>query len=530
VSTPISRSPMVELMRARIPYARSMLSGRSIFSNRQELYTFLAALILYFFVLVPIVLADRYYVDDWGRALLGYSKWGDDGRPFADFLMRVVGGQPPLVDFSPLPQFGAILVLSYLSVLIARKFRLSSPIIGALAALPLGASPFFLENLSFKFDSLPMAVSILLALLPIFSTTTGTWKTCIQGALLLFASLCFYQSSLNAFIVFLVLEFVFQQLEILPLFRLAQNVGERILQLVLSLVLYRLFTMVTPRGAYGLQHSAMNINDFGLACQNWVRMWSFTLNSVWYGFRWPLITPAVGGAMLILAIGIRYVNSVPALTLNWARRSVVLPILPLIPFLWINAAVAVSLVLAAPPIGSCRVLIGFGALLTSSLTLWAGFLDRIKIPQLCICLALAIPAYTMIMFASVYGNSLKEQKNYEMRIASKLADDIGQMGADRPIHSISIEGNVGFSPFVNHGLGRFRLLGSLVSIDLRSDANGGFARTVLKSFGIDFPSKLTNEERHRLIQRARNVPPAVRRSSYAIYRVDSDLLISLLSG
>src|ERR1700731_1738010 len=101
-----------------------MLPYKFIFNSRQEVHTFLTSLILYLLVLAPILRADRYYVDDWGRALLGYSKWADDGRPFADFLMRFLGGRPPLVDFSPLPQLFAIVVLSYLSVLISRKFGL----------------------------------------------------------------------------------------------------------------------------------------------------------------------------------------------------------------------------------------------------------------------------------------------------------------------------------------------------------------------------------------------------------------------
>jgi len=159
----------------------SSLLRTLIFNHRRELRTFLVSLFLYSLILAPILRADRYYVDDWGHALLGYSQWANDGRPLTDLLMRILGGHPPLVDFSPLPQIGAIAVLSYLSVLVARKFKLCGAVIAALATLPLGANPFFLENLSFKFDSLPMALSMFLVLLPILSTKANNWRSWVTG-------------------------------------------------------------------------------------------------------------------------------------------------------------------------------------------------------------------------------------------------------------------------------------------------------------------------------------------------------------
>jgi hypothetical protein len=47
--------------------------------------------------------------------------------------------------------------------------------------VPLGANPFFLENLPFKFDSLPMALSMFLVLLPILSTKANNWRSWVTG-------------------------------------------------------------------------------------------------------------------------------------------------------------------------------------------------------------------------------------------------------------------------------------------------------------------------------------------------------------
>ena len=450
----------------------STLLRTLIFNNRRELRTFLISLLLYSLILVPILRADRYYVDDWGHALLGYSQWANDGRPLTDFLMRILGGHPPLVDFSPLPQIGAIAVLSYLSVLVARKFKLCGPMVAALATLPLGANPFFLENLSFKFDSLPMALSVFLVLLPVLSTPAGTWRSWVTGTLLLTASLCFYQPSINAFLVFLMLEFVFLQLDLVPLVSLCRSFTFRVLQLFSGLVLYRVVAAMTVRGVYAVQHTATGLTNLGLLEQNWIKAWSFVINSLWYGFRWPLILPIAGGGIVILLIGIRYANSNLAQHPRWSWRIASYATPPVILLLWLNAAVAALLILINSPIGSCRTMIGTGALLTSSLILLSTFFGQLKVPYAWICLVLVIPGYTMVNFASVYSNSLKEQKGYEANIASRLSDDIWKILDQYPVNRISIEGNVGFSPFVHHNLGRFRVLASLVPVDLRSDADG----------------------------------------------------------
>jgi hypothetical protein len=234
--------------------------------------------------------------------------------------MRILGGHPPLVDFSPLPQIGAIAVLSYLSVLVARKFKLCGAVIAALATLPLGANPFFLENLSFKFDSLPMALSMFLVLLPILSTKADNWRSWVTGTLFLTAGLCFYQPSINAFLVFLMLEFVFLQLELAPLTRLCRSFAFRVLQLFSGLVLYRVVAAMTVRGAYAVQHTATRLTDLGLLEQNLIKLWSFIVNSLWYGFRWLFILPIVAGGIVILLIGIRYAKSIPGLHPRWLWR------------------------------------------------------------------------------------------------------------------------------------------------------------------------------------------------------------------
>src|SRR5262249_46718944 len=154
----------------------------------------------------------RYYNDDLKRALIGRTGWDSNGRPLTTLLMKLLQFYDhALIDISPFTQIGAVAILAWAGVLIARRYAIRSPLVAALVAFPLGAQPFFLENLSYKFDSLSMSLALFLALLPVVALREdrrGWWL----GVAALFASLCLYQPAFTAFLIFVLVEVVVAQL------------------------------------------------------------------------------------------------------------------------------------------------------------------------------------------------------------------------------------------------------------------------------------------------------------------------------
>jgi hypothetical protein len=53
-----------------VPFGESSLALKS-----EEKSTFIISLCLHTLVLVPILIADRFNVDDWGRSVMGYLNW-----------------------------------------------------------------------------------------------------------------------------------------------------------------------------------------------------------------------------------------------------------------------------------------------------------------------------------------------------------------------------------------------------------------------------------------------------------------------
>ena len=146
---------------------------------------FLIAFSLYLLGIMSIIRADVYYIDDLGRAVIGYKEWDNFSRYISWFLSTFVHMDTVLTDIAPLTQIVAIAFLSFASIILVwsireiiwksedllwesselpNKKRLT--VLGIIASIPIGLSPYFLEDLSFRFDSPYMALSVLFSVIP----------------------------------------------------------------------------------------------------------------------------------------------------------------------------------------------------------------------------------------------------------------------------------------------------------------------------------------------------------------------------
>jgi hypothetical protein len=375
----------------------------------EEKWIFTISLCLHALVLLPILIADRFNVDDWGRSTMGYWNWGLDGRPLTDLIVIALDLGRPLVDFSPISQIGSILCLSWLSTIVARRFQIKRPLVAALATLPFGANPFFLANLSFKFDSLPMVLSLAFALIPILTAELSkppNRTSLFFGALSLLASLCIYQASLHAFLVVVCLEIVFSQKSNETPTTILSLVKGRILQLLPALIVYKIVVLFTIHEPYSVEHSALVSGSGAISnvFHNLVTFWSFSLGMLTGTLRSTLLFPIALALLASIAIGLRYaIKTATNFKLLWIAGAFATPILMLF-------GVFVLLIFLKSPTGGARTFVGFGALIASSLIIITSILTELAIPGELQCFLFGMSAYTMIGFAAIYGNATKAQK------------------------------------------------------------------------------------------------------------------------
>jgi len=122
---------------------------------------------IYFLGIITIIRANYTYLDDIGRSIEGLRGWYNWSRYISEFLSIFIHADANLTDISPLPQLLAVLILSVSSVFLVYVVgNKKITVIRLLASIPVGLSPFFLECISFKFDSPYMALSVWASIFP----------------------------------------------------------------------------------------------------------------------------------------------------------------------------------------------------------------------------------------------------------------------------------------------------------------------------------------------------------------------------
>lgn len=409
-------------------------------------------------ILYPILRANRFHCDDMARILRGDFGWLDNGRPLAALIMSAMQMQPSaLVDVAPLPQLLAIAVLSWTGVLLARYLDVRPPWMAALLAWPLGAQPFFLENLSYRFDAPCMALAVLLALWPIIGAPSSRRDGWL-GVASLVACLCAYQPAINAFLIFAWMELALGQARMAAPMTLLTTLGKRAAQGLLAVVIYQLTAGRLIQGWVASKSSVIHgWDERWIVFDNARRLFAYFVDALpAHGSGWLLLVLALTLAAPYW-IGWRYaLRQRP-----WWFAALLLIAGCLLPLVMI-VSVAGPLLLSTNMLVVPRVFIGAGALLSALLIfLHAGLREIGQSTRLSGVLA-GLWALGMVVFAQIYGNALADQKRYEAQIAFQLADDLADAGSRFRLRAFLFDGSAGLSPVARHTAEQFPLIRQLV--------------------------------------------------------------------
>jgi hypothetical protein len=492
---------------------------------------FLVALLLNSIVSYCILHADRLYVDDLGRVHSGYTGWTGDGRPLTTLIMGALNMGTPLTDLTPLPQILAVLLLSWCALLVARKFEIRDVASGALAAFPLGASPFFLENLSYKFDVLTMVFALTLALVAVVETP---WRgrRMLWGALCLLGTLCMYQPALNVFLVFGVLEFAYLMWnDATPGTLLRQALG-RFAQVVMAMVPYKLIAVVVLRNVYASYHAALlHPDQWSDMFLNVLSYWELIREALSETGAWTISAALVIGLALALVVGLRY------LAHGWqghgaAGRAGRLVLALALPFVLAVSSMGPLLLLSEPTIMP-RILVGIGGLISASLVLlcivWRAAMPRLRPQRIGQWVLLGLPAYSMLLLSAVYGNAMLAQDRYEHRLSANLADDFANLSQRFAARGLKLKhyvlnGTAGYPPVLDLTIQKYPFLQHLVPVYLT--AGWGWVRDLLGQYDVRQTMDTLPGGLGAAVSRKCENPPMRITADYKLYVVDSTVVVS----
>lgn len=491
--------------------------------QRFFIFCFVANLLLY----GGVIFQSRLYIDDIGRSMAGDLGYFSNGRPLAEIILTLLHLGSPLVNFSPLPQIIAVAILAVSGIVLARRYLIRTPFIAAIATLPLAGQPYYIENMSYTFDSPTMSLALCFALFgAIRLADMGKRGDIIVSSSCLLAALSCYQPAAG---IFFVVYFFLTATRIDPIVHPLKYFIKAFLRLTVSsglaFSLYAVVVWLTGhiQSSYTQEHSSVvklgsifptivtNTRSF---FQTFIYDWSGNL--LGYIFVLLFMISLLTNILMIFKKTGGY---------GYARTAGYIAVSSSIILLSPIAAFFPQMFLVSP-VFFPRVYVGVGAVLCcSSLTIcsYSASVTRPAISKhlrnLSI-LFLCVVVYCLSVFSYSYARANSEQKHYEDIIISGLVSDLQTVIAENKCTKLFIYGTIGQSPILKHAAKKFPLIGRLVPLHIQGDWYWGFRQ--LESAGITLAdSPIATEKQSTIIKTNQ---PLIARGTYSIF-VDGDTIL-----
>ncbi|WP_110655682.1 glucosyltransferase domain-containing protein [Salinicola halimionae] len=469
----------------------------------------------------PLVHADRLYRDDVWRAFHGEMGWVSNGRPLSSLVVLLVNGGPRLADLAPLPLWLGLAAVTFSILLWRRRLLTFDSNYAWLAMLILVVQPFFLQNLSYHFDALPMALALACAVTGIACAldprANHAWQAgfrWLTGGAGVLASLFLYQPAANVYFVLLA-------------FHVALTIAQRgrpdwSLHLgaltigSLALVISKVVSAGLIGGAYSMQHSTLA--PLGqlpghLIEQTW-RFWHYAAMTLDKPTWWLVI-----GLSAVTLVGLMVAACHQRNLAGLAVMIVILLCLPLSGLGFLSAL--------ADPIWRPRVMMGFGALYAGLLFCVLAGLGRSRWPlinQTTVGWPLIVAALGMpLTLAYAYGNAQHQQAFLADDVSMKLIDDLATQPKAAPL---VIDGALPYSRTTRNAIAVHPMIGELIYPYLDNGYWWGYQNLYRQGLSSAFELDNGRTLRQRFQARCRRLQPLTRRAWYTLYAFEGKYVVS----
>lgn len=469
--------------------------------------------ILAFIYVSWVIFCGRLYVDDLGRSLYGYTDWGYDGRPISDLIMTILSLGTPLLDLTPLPQIFSIIFLSAsLAFWGVKYFNKNDAILVSLGLFFFISTPFFIENLSYRFDSLPMSLSlsVLIFSFGIKNRATSFFLTSLSAVI----SLSLYQASISLFITLAIIDLIhgiyFSKNKI-NCKESFSNTSIYATSLIIGFLFYKLVIVkVFSGGGYSNLHSkTIPIND------DFFHALASNINTIYEWFLIPLFNSS---KFVFIFTFSSLIISILLLSLSLAGNLIfkvtnflILTILILLGFV----SSFIHIAILSQPVFASRVLIsftGFG-LLTSYL-----IINSLQNKAHSYILISPFLFFSMV-FSFSYSNASKSQERTDELLSTSIYYDVSH--SERHFESVVIYGVMPSSRQRDLIISRMPIMNSLIPLYLNN--NWAWGAMLLKHYGLNLkPDELTEKHKEIICEKK----PFIKTSEYSLYDYGATLIIS----
>lgn len=397
---------------------------------------------VYLLGISAILRANFYYVDDMERACWGWPNWGHS-RYLSNFLSKFLYAGDYLADISPFPQLLAVCIIALTSVLTIYLISGDRKITPwqMIAALPMGLSPYFLSCLSYKYDAPYMAVSLLLAILPLLACRLRPVLYILIAALGTIGMCISFQASSGLFPMMVIVVGLRRWIRGEKMVSVMKFYGISAVGYLVGILFYRIFLLEEI-----MDYASSAAASLPTIISNYKRYIAHFLMD--FKPLWLVLSFLVGVCFLYTAVSRSRQNKV----LTFFAVAFAMGLMFLLAY---GVSAFVEGAVFAP-----RVMYGIGFLLA----VW-GIFAVTEVPG-CFCTKIACLAlsWCFFSFAFAYGNALAVQAHYtDFRISTAAADvaKCETLDSEGDV-TLQITGTIGYAPGVENLRKEYPVIGSLI--------------------------------------------------------------------
>lgn len=385
----------------------------------------------------PFLLSNHLFIDDMGRNLYGYG-WNNDGRFLATALMKllslgvVVTG---IFPYSTILSCMAFFSSCYILTSQTSKFTQQTNL---LIASTVFFSPFILENISYRYDSLPMALSVLACSIPfIFYKRNMSTFFLVSIPCLLFTCLT-YQPSIIAYplCTLIIASAIARE-------KSKASIKFCLLTLGCFMVATGLyFSLINVAGIKFYGHSASIATSFDVISERFHVAWGYIRGSLNIPQKSLIIISSITALLSVI-----FKSGIRGFTEKLLICCFIIIAFPL--------SVSLAVLLTNTNIVA-RVFLGFPFIVIFLLCMFNKSNEK------------AVRTLSVIMFlsslpmVSAYSTALDDQYNFEKNIVASAFYNIDTTGK-----TITSEGSLPYATSVQSKIKNFPIIGSLILVTMR---------------------------------------------------------------
>ena len=407
----------------------------------QSIYTKVFIILFVFSTLyvLPIILFNTWFNDDLGITLYGVTGLNGDGRPLGQLLSDFLSGGGIVADIGPLPLLCSMLILSYSLVLYAKENIPFSEhhILLSFVLLTVLTNPLGMSILFYRTGGCVMITALSIPfLLFSFNDEIATWIIGIAAFVSGIAIMSLYQAAFGMCLVLVCMNIIFLLLQ--GKNRIKNDIV-RLIGLFLGAVVYMVFIMPRYIDSEGWRHKAsQTVSGFSLETVKifLLNIWNSTFYIINYLKGLSIVSKTFLGLFVIAAWGYSLYYGYSKTKDN--RKKCVITILALVVAPCVIAVISyIPLAILSSLDIKCRIFIALGGVL-----LYFGVFMLELSKKNTIIVAVIFSGYLLSQFSCMYsyGNTVKNETEYEKYLAYSIAHDIETINAENEYQSFSFSG------------------------------------------------------------------------------------------